>query len=531
MVEWSLANLAAWSVQAAAVVVAGAWLPTRLRLGVPRARLLLFRLLLVGCVALPLAQPWHAAPAAPAAQAAIDVPAPSLDSNASPAGPVAPAAAARPPPSRSLRESASGRRPCRGRWWSWPFWPSASSCGWRGWRWGSCRWRGCGARPRPSIRRWMPSKRPCGRSVCRAAFLASPRVPRPVTFGLLRPVVIVPPGFTSLDPRQQRAVACHELLHVKRQDWLRTFGDELVRGLLWFHPAIWWLVEQIHLTAEQTIDREVVALVGDRRSYLRALLALAESGAGPRLQPAACFLDHGHLRQRVAMLMEEASMSRVRLVASVVLVLAVLAAGGWWSVNAFPLRGAPEPSFGVCAARRRAAWRRGAGVAARDQPAAAAGASRGPAAPPAPPAPPQKVTRPGMATAPTGAALDEAYAQAQHPAEPEGPGELLRARHGSTRRRATSRRRRRRWRRRSRPSPSDAAGLPGGGRLLQPPGRLREDDGRAEAAGWRRSAEPGSALHDRLLLLGEGVPRPGSATPRSGRTSTSAWPRSTARSR
>ncbi len=93
MVEWSLANLAAWSVQAAAVVVAGAWLPTRLRLGVPRARLLLFRLLLVACVALPLAQPWHAAPAAPAAQAPIDVPAPSPGSNASPAGPVAPAAA------------------------------------------------------------------------------------------------------------------------------------------------------------------------------------------------------------------------------------------------------------------------------------------------------------------------------------------------------------------------------------------------------------------------------------------------------
>jgi len=76
MVEWSLANLAAWSVQAAAVVVAGAWLPARLRLGVPRTRLLLFRLLLVACVALPLAQPWHATPAAPAAQAAVGVPAP-----------------------------------------------------------------------------------------------------------------------------------------------------------------------------------------------------------------------------------------------------------------------------------------------------------------------------------------------------------------------------------------------------------------------------------------------------------------------
>ena len=272
---------------------------------------------------------------------------------------------------------------------------------------------------------------------CAPPFLSSPRVPRPVTFGLLRPVVIVPPGFTSLDPRQQRAVACHELLHVKRQDWLRTFGDELVRGLLWFHPAIWWLVEQIHLTAEQTIDREVVALVGDRRSYLRALLALAESGAGPRLQPAACFLDHGHLRQRVAMLMEEASMSRVRLVASVVLVLAVLAAGGWWTVNAFPLRGAPEPAS---VSALLAGVPLGGAVATSplvDQPAATAGASRGSA----------RATCAAGTAAEGHAAGDghcadrrdagRGHAQAQHPAEPEGPDELLRPWHGSTRRPAT----------------------------------------------------------------------------------------------
>ena len=66
MLESSLANLAAWSVQAAALVVAGAWLPTRLRLGLPRARLVLFRVLLVGCVGLPLLQPWH--PVSPPSQ-------------------------------------------------------------------------------------------------------------------------------------------------------------------------------------------------------------------------------------------------------------------------------------------------------------------------------------------------------------------------------------------------------------------------------------------------------------------------------
>jgi periplasmic protein TonB len=419
MVEWSLANLAAWSVQAAALVVAGAWLPTKLRLGVPRARLLLFRLLLVGCVGLPLAQPWHPGPAPVAVDRGIaerdvtlDLNAVAVDVTARTQAPAAPSV----PLTSRMREWAAAV--------PWPLGVVAVLAAGTVVRLG---WLALGLISLARLRRSSTVIDPPTESIAEAViavgvvadFRESSRVPRPVTFGLRAPVVIVPPGFTALDPRQQKAVACHELLHVRRQDWLRTFGDEIVRSLLWFHPGIWWLVEQIHLTAEQTIDRQVVALVGDRRSYLRALLALAESGAGPRLQPAACFLDHGHLRQRVAMLMEEASMSRVRFVASLVFVLAVLAAGGWWSVSAFPLHGAPAPlvvSAPLSAVPVSGGVSTPAPVATNQPPPPApptppnAPPPNAPPAPPAPPppAPPQQATRPGVATTPAGATLDEA---------------------------------------------------------------------------------------------------------------------------
>ncbi len=175
-----------------------------------------------------------------------------------------------------------------------------------------------------------------------AGFLVSPKVVRPVTFGIRRPVVLVPPGFASFEPGQQTAVAAHELLHVARRDWVRTIGDELLLSVLWFHPVLWWLVEQIRLSTEQLVDREVVRLVGARKPYLEALLKLAAAGPTPMLQPASLFLKHGHLAQRVALLVREVSMSRVRLVSSFVLVLAVLAAGGWAVVQAFPLTAAAD---------------------------------------------------------------------------------------------------------------------------------------------------------------------------------------------
>ena len=340
MAQWSLANLAAWAVQVTVLVAAGVWLPARLRLGSPRSRVVLFRLLLVACLALPFAQPWRPAPAVLVPVDLSDIQ--LLDPAAAGAAGDG-AIATRPVAPVSQPLVAHVRDVLASVPWSVALVVLASGVTLR------LGWLGLGLVSLARLRRRsaavdpdLPSIRDAERTVgVGATFRESPRVARPVTFGLRRPVVLVPPGFASLDPGYQLAVACHELLHVRRQDWLRVLGDEVVRALVWFHPAIWWLVEQIHLSTEQMIDRRAVEMVGDRRSYLRALLALAGADTRPRFQPAACFLDHGHLRQRVAMLMEEASMSRVRLVASSVAVVAVVAAGGWWSVSAFPLHAAP----------------------------------------------------------------------------------------------------------------------------------------------------------------------------------------------
>jgi len=116
--------------------------------------------------------------------------------------------------------------------------------------------------------------------------------------------------------------------------------------VLWFHPVLWWLVEQIRLSTEQLVDREVVRLVGARRPYLEALLKLAALVRRRCSSPPRCFLKHGHLAQRVALLVREVSMSRVRLASSLVLVLAVLTAGGWAAVRASAdggIRAGPAP--------------------------------------------------------------------------------------------------------------------------------------------------------------------------------------------
>ena len=166
-----------------------------------------------------------------------------------------------------------------------------------------------------------------------AAFYFSNQVGSPVTLGWLDPAVIIPSWFERMDESQQSAIACHELLHVARRDWLMNFLEEVVLTLFWFHPAVWWVVRTIRLSREQVVDSEVVALTGARKCYLEALLEIAAARAVPALAPL--FLVENQLARRVASLVKEVRMSKPRLIASLAIALAVVTATGWWGVKTF----------------------------------------------------------------------------------------------------------------------------------------------------------------------------------------------------
>ena len=170
----------------------------------------------------------------------------------------------------------------------------------------------------------------------------SDAISSPVTFGLLRPAVLLPANFPELDASVQDAILCHEILHVRRRDWLFTLVEELVRSVFWFHPAIWWLLGEIGLAREQVVDRQVVELTRSRDEYLDALLAIA--GAKPQLDlaPAPLFLRKRHLKQRVMSIMKEVQMSKTRSISSLAAGLGILALACWFVTATFPLSAAPQ---------------------------------------------------------------------------------------------------------------------------------------------------------------------------------------------
>jgi len=146
----------------------------------------------------------------------------------------------------------------------------------------------------------------------RVRWFVSNTVGGPVTFGFLNPSILLPARVVELDADLREAIAHHELAHVRRRDWLFVLLEELIRSVLWFHPAIWFVLSRIQLAREQVVDAEVVGLTRDRERYLDALVAVAAQRLLPDVAPAPLFLKKRQLAVRVAAVLKETRMSKPR---------------------------------------------------------------------------------------------------------------------------------------------------------------------------------------------------------------------------
>jgi len=108
--------------------------------------------------------------------------------------------------------------------------------------------------------------------------LESLLVETPVVLGHFRPIVLVPLGLLAgLSPDYIEAILLHELAHVRRSDYLINAYQRLIEGLLFYHPAVWWMSRVIRAERENCCDDIVVDLRGDAHGYALALTALEQN--------------------------------------------------------------------------------------------------------------------------------------------------------------------------------------------------------------------------------------------------------------
>src|SRR5437867_2457292 len=200
----SLQNFFSWAAQVSILALLGAFLPVVFRIDHPRSHLAYCYALLVACIVLPLAQPWqHPLVSASTAQLS-QLPLEFRNENS------------------AAFEGAAARAVVS--WnrvvgWTLLMGIAARLCWFTIGLWRIRRYR-INAAP---LQYFPPIIRKACKLTNQSALVClSSNDIGPVAFGFFRPVVLLPPSFLTLDPDSQCAVLCHELMHVKRRDWIVT---------------------------------------------------------------------------------------------------------------------------------------------------------------------------------------------------------------------------------------------------------------------------------------------------------------------
>ncbi len=153
----------------------------------------------------------------------------------------------------------------------------------------------------------------------------------PMVVGHLRPLILMPIGvLTGLPVAHVEAILLHELAHVRRHDYLVNTLQRLIEGLLFYHPAVWWISHVIRSERENCCDDTVVAINSNAQEYAFALTAL-EAKRRPACGVAMA-VNGGSLTKRIRRMLYPQTLSGASpfLGAGVLVIMtAVIALGAW----------------------------------------------------------------------------------------------------------------------------------------------------------------------------------------------------------
>ena len=98
----------------------------------------------------------------------------------------------------------------------------------------------------------------------------------PMTYGLFRPVILLPKNTDWENKQQLRYILFHEYVHICRYDTALKALAAISLCIHWFDPMVWVLYILFNRDIELACDESVIRRFGDRPAYARMLISMEE---------------------------------------------------------------------------------------------------------------------------------------------------------------------------------------------------------------------------------------------------------------
>ena len=106
--------------------------------------------------------------------------------------------------------------------------------------------------------------------------LESDHATGPCTWGLMRPVVLLPAAGADWPESERRFALLHEVAHIRRCDYLTSQISSVACALHWYNPLVWFAAAQARKLQEQACDDAVLHAGGKPSAYAQFLVSVAD---------------------------------------------------------------------------------------------------------------------------------------------------------------------------------------------------------------------------------------------------------------
>ncbi len=174
----------------------------------------------------------------------------------------------------------------------------------------------------PYVQDWLSAHRISRPIAVRDSDLIS----SPLTYGILRPVILLPKTLDRSNENTLKYVLTHEYVHIRRLDNITKIFFAAVLCIHWFNPLVWMMYVLVNRDMELSCDEYVIHIIGEkeRAAYALSLISIEEKKSA--ITPFCSNFGKDPIEERIRAIMRSKRSSALMVVLALLLVVGTASA-------------------------------------------------------------------------------------------------------------------------------------------------------------------------------------------------------------